>query len=251
MAVFKNIRLSFVCLFFLLSSESALASLYSDIHGYLIGGGGYTRINDTRNLWLAYTPEPGLENKFITDVKKHQIILGAGIEKHFSIKLMELDSALGFEIDYLRNNDLSGIVHPMINVDPDFDILHFSYYLNSLPLYVTGKLSKQVLQSNLGVYVQGGIGITINRLNSYSELFQNDTSADPMLEPFRDGRNSNFAYFLGLGISSKIQATQIAVGYRYVFSGSARFKTSSIQQTDNTLHFSPITHQFLVVSVMI
>lgn len=253
MTVFKNVLLSFFSLIFLLNSELAFASFYSEIHGYLIGGGGgYTRIKDTRNVWLAYTPEPGLENEFVTDVKRHQTkMVGTGFEKHFPKQIMNLDSALGLEIDYLSNNSLSGIVRPMINVAPDFDTLNFSYHFNSLSLYVTGKLSKQILLPNLGAYIQGGIGRTMNRLTRYSERFQNDTSAAPMIAPFGDGSNSNFGYFLGFGFSSKIQATQFSVGYRYVFSGSAEFKPSPIQQTVNTLHFSPVTHQFLVVSVMI
>lgn len=222
------------------------------MHPYLIGGGGTTHINDRQNVWLAYTPAPGLENNFTVDARQHNTYFtGAGVEKLFPQKVLGSDGSLGLEFNYLSSSSFRGVVHPMVNVAPDFDVLNYAYDMNSYSLYLTGKLSKQILFPNFGLYVQGGIGGALNSLRNYTEVPPTTSSAAPMLAPFNDGSTGNFTYLIGAGVAYQLQNAQFSLGYRYVFSGSAGFDPAPIQQTGNTLNFSPFAHQFIVLSLMI
>ena len=117
---------SFISLF---HYEAAVASVWQDLHPSLIVGSGNTGTSESENVWLANRPQPGLENNYSSDGKEsNTLLLGLALEKDLAINLPHgLESAVGVEIDYLRNHSLTGVVHPMINVASDFDTLHYSY----------------------------------------------------------------------------------------------------------------------------
>jgi|GEM_PF-4431549 len=230
-----------------------MASLWSNVHPSLVLGTGYTTVGSAQQVWLANTPEPGLENTYASSGKQYNSILfGFALEKAFTNHHENIEPAAGLEADYLRNSNMSGVVHPMVNVDPDFDRLNYSFRMNSYLLFATGKLSMLNIISKLGGYLQAGVGGAFNKLSNYNETSPTGSSAAPSLAPFRDRSNKKFAYFLGAGIVCQMsKATQILIGYRYINSGQSGFNTSPIQQTKDTLNFSTLSNHFLTISLVV
>lgn len=246
----REILLSFSSFIMVLSSEVATASIWSNIHPSLVAGSGYTTVGGAQNVWLAVTPEPGLENTYSSGGKQRgTFLLGLALENACATNLKNLESAIGVEIDYLRNHSLTGVVQPMVNVAPDFDTLNYSYSTNSYLLLATGKLSKLNILSNLGGYLQLGVGGAYNKLADYTEISPTGSSAAPMLAPFANGYTTKFAYSIGAGILWQFcGSTRVAIGYRYINSGLGSFNTSPIQQTKNTLDFASLGHHFFTLS---
>lgn len=231
--------------------EVGLAAILCNIHPSAIVGSGHTRVGNAQNVWLANTPEPGLENNFTSSNNQDAFFLGLALEKTFTTNLQNLQSAFGIEVDYLKSGTFTGIVHPMVNVAPDFDTLNYSYKMNSYLFFANAKLSKLNLFSNLGAYIQGGIGGAVNKLYDYTETSPAGSSAAPMLAPFGDRDTSSFAYFIGAGVVWDMpNCLQFLIGYRYINSGHASFKRTPVQQTNNTLGFSFSNH-FLVLSLLV
>lgn len=249
----RKILLSFSSFIILLNIEAATASAWSNIHPSLIVGSGYTTVGGAQNVWLANTPEPGLENTYSSGGKQRgTFLLGLVLEKTFITNKNNFETAVGFEVDFLRNPSMTGVVHPMVNVDPDFDTLDYSYSMNSYLLLATGKLSMLNILSNMGGYIQIGVGGAFNQLLNYTEISPVVSSAAPMLAPFGNGSNTKFAYAIGAGVLCQIsKSTRVLIGYRYINSGLGGFNTSPIQQTNNTLNFSPLGHHFLTLSLTV
>jgi opacity protein-like surface antigen len=138
----------------------------------------------------------------------------------------------------------------MVNVDPDFDTLNYSYNVNSYALQATAKLSKLNLIHHFGFYLQAGAGGARNYFTNYTESSPTGSSAAPMLAPFSDDSTARFAYTLGGGILYQPGETmRVSLGYRYMNMGSGQFRKSPVQQTDNTLTYPLISYQFLILTV--
>lgn len=249
----KTLFLFYCLIGVLFANEVVAATAWSNIHSVIVIGNGYTTVSGTQNIWLATTPEPGLENTYINDAKQHDTLLfGLALEKTFTASLKNIESTIGIEMDYLRNRSMTGVVHPMVNVDPDFDTLNYAYRMKSYLLLATAKLSILNIFPYLGAYFQVGAGGAINKLSDYTETSPAGSSAAPMLEPFGNASHTRFAYSLGAGILCQVsKSAQILIGYRYVNSGLAGFKTSPIQQTDTKITLSPLTHHLFTVSLIV
>ncbi|MDR3491539.1 MAG: hypothetical protein P4M12_05765 [Gammaproteobacteria bacterium] len=207
-----------------------------------------------QSVWLADTPEPGLENTYSTGGKQQgTFLLGLALEKTFTTPVNNFETAMGVEVDYLKNASMTGgIVQPMVNVDPNFDTLNYAYSMKSYLLLATARASKLNILPKLGAYLQGGVGAALNKLTHYTETSPDGSSSAPMLAPFGDGSNKKFAYSIGAGVVCQVgKSSQVLIGYRYINSGMGGFKTSPVQQTNNTLHFSPITHHFLTLTLSV
>ena len=91
-----------------------------------------------------------------------------------------------------------------------------------------------------------------NNLSDYTEESPIGSSAAPMLLPFGDESTVQFAYSIGAGILFQVNnSTQLSIGYRYFNSGSGSLKKSPIQQTNDTLEFSPLSHHFIIFSLAV
>ena len=237
----------------LLHHEAAVASVWSSLHPSLVVGSGYTRMGESQNVWLANTPEPGLENNYSSGGKQNNTVLfGLALEKALA-NLNGFDTAVGIEFDYLRTHSISEVVHPMINVAPDFDTLNYSYKMSSYLLQATAKLSKVNIFHNIGGYFQVGMGGARNNLSDYTEESPIGSSAAPMLSPFGDDESTiQFAYSIGAGILCQPgKSVQLSIGYRYINSGMGGLKKSPLQQTNDTLEFSPISHHFIILGLTV
>lgn len=215
---------------------------------------GYGTINANQNqtVHLNDTPDPGLDNGYVGKSKNYgATLIGLSLEKQFELPNNNSFGSAGFEFDYLGNKTLSGTVEPMINVSPDFDILNYMYIVNSFVFQATAKYAKQNLIYNLGTYVQAGFGAAINILSDYYEFSPEGSTASPMLSPFGDRNTLSAAFSAGIGLTYKVghSDTYFSFGYRYFYAGRGRLNRSSVQQTTSSINLSPITYQFLVLSL--
>lgn len=226
------------------------SSTWYGLQPSLFAGYGYTRVGDAQNLWLNTTPDPGLENTYTSGGQQRgTFLLGFALDKTIS-NLKGIESALGLELDYLRNPNISGVVEPMVNVAPDFDTLNYSYDMTSYLVQATAKLTKTNIINNLGVYLQAGLGGTLNRFSDYTETSPTGSSAAPMLSPFGNESTLQLAFSLGAGFSYQVgNSARYSVGYRYINTGMGGLDTSPVQQTSHTLNFSPLNHHFIIFSL--
>jgi hypothetical protein len=220
----------------------------------LIFGYGITDATQNQNVNLADTPSPGLVNRYISNSTLYgSTLLGFALDKEFITQLHNGSLFAGAEIDYLRNQYVNGVVEPMINVSPDFDILKYSYDIHSVVLQAIGKYVKHDLLSHIDGYLQAGIGAAINRLSDYNEYPAGNSSAAPMLSPYGNRDTLNPALSAGVGITYKLGTydAYLSFGYRYFYTGRGRLDKSAIQQTNSSIILSPISYQFLVISLTI
>lgn len=248
----KSIPRLFLSTIILLTHGAASASTWENLHVSFLAGSGYSHVRASQNIWLANTPEPGLENTYTGDSKQNgTFILGLAVEKSFT-NLKVLESAVGLEADYLRNPSVTGVVLPMVNVATDFDRLNYAYNMTSYLLQATVKLSKPNLYGRMGGTIQAGAGCAFNQLSDYTESSPAGSSAAPMLDPFGNHANSHIAYSLGAGITYLVgESARFAIGYRYINTGEASLRTSPIQQTSNHLSYSPLNHHLLIISLTV
>lgn len=247
----RKIRFLIISYLILLHGQMAIASVWSDIHLSVILGHGYTTVGASRQIWLANTPDPGLENDYSSGgLHQNTALLGFALEKSFLTNLNHIESAIGVEADYMKNPTLRGVVRPMVNVAPDFDTLNYSYSMNAYLLLATAKLSILNILPKLGAYLQAGVGGAVNTLSDYAETSPIGSSAAPMLAPFGSASDTSFAYSIGAGVLCQVgKSMRVLLGYRYINSGQGEFNTSPVQQTNSTLHFSPLGHHFLILTV--
>lgn len=225
---------------------------YVDLHPSFIVGSGYTRIGTAQNLWLANSPEPGLENTYTSGGQQRgTFLLGFALEQTITNQ-NNIEGVAGLEIDFVKNPSINGIVQPMVNVAPDFDTLNYSYDMTSYLLEATAKLSKLNILPGLGAYLQAGAGGTLNRLSDYTEVSPAGSSAAPMLEPFGNETTIRFAYSLGAGVFYQVgDSSRFAIGYRYINAGSASLDKSPVQQSNQSLNISPLSYHFVIFSLTV
>jgi opacity protein-like surface antigen len=228
------------------SSKTQLGWRPSILVGY-----GITHADQTQTVNLADTPAPGLDNRYVGDSTLYgAVLLGFAFDKTFETAAKNMLGAAGLEVDYLRNNAVNGTVLPMINVSPDFDQLKYVYDIHSFLIQATAKLIKQDILCNVDGYVQAGLGAAINRLSDYREYSPGESTAAPMLSPFGDKDNISPALSAGIGFTYHLrQQTSVSLGYRYFYAGRGRLMKSPIQQTNASITLSPISYQFLLLSL--
>lgn len=245
---------SLILLVVLLASQSA-AMASAEKLGWrpsVSFGYGLTQTTQSQTLHLMDTPDPGLDNRYVGSRTIHDAtFVGLSLEKEFATSFVNAFTAVGFELDYLWNQHAGGVVEPMVNVSPDFDVLNYSYHIQSFVAQATGKLLKKDLLNHLDGYLQAGVGASFNRLSRYHESSPEGSSAAPMLNPFGSKDTVRPAISAGLGVSSKIGQRQVrmSLGYRYFYTGASRLTTTPVQQTYDVIRLSTINHHFLTLSL--
>lgn len=243
--------LSFVVIF---SADSVYsASLNSTWRPTLIAGYGFSHANQTQTVHLASTPPPGLDNRYVGGNLLHgSVLLGIALERETGMQIKDIYSMAGFELDYMRNLAVNGRVKPMYNVSPNFNRLKYFYDIHSVAAQVSAKLIKKNLFHSAEGYLQGGTGIGLNRMSDYREYTPNGSTASPMLAPFKNHDTLNAVFSAGTGISWHIMHNQtLSAGYRFFYTGKSRLSKSPVEQTNDSIVLSPITYNFLILSLTI
>ena len=139
----------------------------------------------------------------------------------------------------------------MVNIAPNFDVLKYTYNIDSLALQATTKLIRENIFHAWNGYIQAGLGAAVNRLSNYHENSPGSSSAAPMLSPFGDKNIVNPAASLGIGLiyNLKNSGAEIAFGYRYFYTGKGELGSSPAQQTHELFSLSPISYHVLMLSV--
>jgi hypothetical protein len=239
-------------LMFPLACEASIQLTQPRWQTIFITGYGITNANQTQTVHSANTPSPSLDNRYIgSNTLYGAALFGLAFEKEFETSFKNTSSTLGLEIDYMRNNSVNGTVEPMVNVSPNFDVLKYFYDIHTLAIQMTGKYIKQKLIYNAGVYIQAGLGGAINRLSNYHEYAPDYSATAPMLLPYGNKNTSNLALSAGAGVIIPVgnHPTNTSIGYRIFYTGRGRLMKSPIQQTNASLVLSPITYQFITVSL--
>lgn len=245
----STIVIGLISTLFVTSAISAVSPVWKKS---LIIGYGVTSANQTQTVRLSNTPLPGQDNRYLGHSTMHGAALfGLAIDNHVVTSDPRLSRDIGFEIDYLRNNAVSGTVEPMYNVSPNFDELRYAYDIHTLVMQATGKYMLQNVIYDLSVYLQAGIGLAMNRLSDYREYAPSASTASPMLIPFGNQDTVDAAISAGVGFTRDLGQAEITVGYRFFNTGRARLKKSPLQQTNTSIILPSLNFHFLMVSVTI
>lgn len=242
------------------SVTAAFLILLHPVHAYpnlsgwqssIVAGYGFTHAVQTQNVRLADTPAPGLVNRYVGgNFFYGSALLGIALEKEVKILQKDLSALAGIELDYMRNLAVNGTVKPMYNVSPNFDELKFFYDTHTIVALLSAKLSKNNLIRSTSGYLQAGAGLGINRISDYREYPPTNSTASPMLLPFRNRDILNPAFSAGAGLSfSALRNHALSIGYRFFYTGRGRLAKSPVQQTNASIVLSPITYNFLILSV--
>lgn len=222
-------------------------------HPYAVMGLGVLQTSQTQNLTLQTSPSPGLVNQYQSNsTAKYTKLVGLGAQKTAMMLKADTSLLVGMEALFLNNQEASGLVRPMINVGPNFDVLNFSYNLNSFLFLAKTTLSKAALIKEWGGYLDLGVGGSLNHLSSYSEVAPVGSTAIPMASPFADRSQAQFAFSIGAGLTHLVASrSEISLGYRYIYTGTGRFGSSPSQSGSQRLSFNNLGHHFLTLAARI
>lgn len=236
------------CLFALIS----MPAMSSDWHPYSVMGLGFSYTNQTQRLTLQASPAPGLVNQYESaKTSASTKLVGFGVSKIMASANAESDFSVGMEALYMRNDEVPGMIRPLINVG-FFDTLNFSYDMSSLLLLAKATMNTAHIIKEWGGYLDFGAGASINRLSSYLETTPSGSTAIPMSNPFGNKTNTQFAFSVGAGFTHKVATrSEVSIGYRYINTGKGLLDTSSSQGTSERLSFKDFGRHLLTFAVRV
>jgi hypothetical protein len=236
---------SFLRLFQLLTLLFSVYSAYASIpYIYLGFGAGLAKIGKSQN----YSPIDGLINYYsadsTTEVIAPLVSLGAGYR--FDIN-HNYYASLGIEGDYVNYGDLKGVLHPGVNIGPNFNTLNYSYSAESYLLMFKGKFG--FTNHTWLPYISLGIGFSLNQLGNYSEGSDN-TSAPAQILYERNSKGDK-AYSIGVGLYQyRIRNNiNLSIGYRFIYSGSGTLE-NPISRSDS-ISSGMLAGHFITLSINI
>ncbi len=194
-------------------------------YGELLVGAGRTRSGKSQNLPMQSNPMMEVNGyEPIKGQAAYWLGVGGG---HFFVLSHTLDLGLGVEADYIDYQDSEGVVHPLVNYAPDFDTLNYRYHTKSYVLL--GKARLRWWYSGVG-FVEGdaAVGAARNMLSDYQESIPAGSTAAPMTHPFQNAASTQAAFGVGVALGYQVSPRwALALGYRYLNTGRAKFKAPS------------------------
>jgi opacity protein-like surface antigen len=215
------------------------------------GGASRAHLGESQTLWL----NSSVANLYTTsnDTSKSSYY-GLGIAYQWDA-LFNAPAAFRLGLTgYGLQNRISGVNTPFINAGL-FDTLNYSIHESSQAVMLEPTLiyTACALQPYIGL----GLGGAKNRLSHYSESPTDPNgSAVPMIVPFQDKSDKNFAYALFLGAQYTVLTTPnkdslaIALEYRYMNWGDMELGTSQVQTSHQTLEFDALKTNLYGASVI-
>ena len=241
----KNIKI-LLCLL----SVGATASSYATsqwVYFFSGGAGDELASSKSQDIRLADTPAPGLTNRFQTPMDSNPSFMagtGFGYQYHHVIFGLQ-----GFMINTPHNYS-KGIVHPQINVSPNFDTLAYHYKLKNYGVLADFSWSWQFTPA-LSSYFDAGLGVVWNRMYDYYETPTVGSTAAPMLSPFRNRTQAAMAYTAGTGLQIPTHGILLRIGYEFLYLNHARLSTNTIQSSSNVLKTGPLFVNMATLSVIL
>lgn len=145
----------------------------------------------------------------------------------------------GFESSYTRVIKMSGLVHPLFNINPNFDTLTYTYAIRSVPFLFVTQLGFATSNKN-ETYLIGGAGISWNQASDYNEVpTQPALTAAPMRIMFKTHSALEFVYTIGAGFSHSITHSA-SWGLEYRFTGYGPAQLGNNGTSVNGLYLGPI-----------
>lgn len=184
-------------------------------------GAGRARIGKTQTLTMQSAPLEANGYSPIKGQAAYWLGLGGG---HFFVLSHTLDFGVGLEADYIDYQDSEGVVHPLINVAPDFDTLNYRYHTKSYVLL--GNVRLRWWYQGIG-FIEGeaAVGAARNMLSDYQESIPAGSTASPMTHPFQNAASTQAAFSVGIALGYQVSPRwALALGYRYLNTGRAKFK---------------------------
>ncbi len=190
-------------------------------YGDVIVGAGRARIGKSQNLKMQSNPEEVNGYNPIKGQAAYWLGIGGG---HFFVLTNTLDLGVGLEADYIDYEKSEGVVHPLVNIAPDFDTLNYRYHTKSYALL--GSLRLRWWYSGVG-FIEGysAVGAARNMLSDYRESTPPGSTASPMTHPFQNAASTQAAFGVGVALGYQVSTRwALALGYRYLNTGRAKFK---------------------------
>ena len=192
---------------------------YSDV---VLGAGlGFT--GKTQTLVM----QPGINFGYNAHRGQTAYLIGIG-GGHSFVLAPAWDLSLGIEADYVDYGKGKGVVHPLINVLPNSDTLDYSYKAKAYT--VMGDLRLRWWHTRRG-FIEGysSVGVARNTLSDYAEVPSAGSAAAPMVEGFQKRSSTAPAFSVGIAFGYQVNPKMtIEMGYRYINTGNAKFKTPAV-----------------------
>jgi hypothetical protein len=207
-----------------------------DWYGGLIAGGGVSRVGQDNTLTLFTSTSPIKTDSFIVDpVYKSAGLFGITAGYRFCENYCVQPSmrpAIGISALYLTDAKVKGVLHPLVNVAPDFDTLNFTYHHKSFILMLTPQIIFQP-RLNWHPFVALGLGVSWNKLSDYEESSPIGSTATPSPNFFGSHTTASFAYAPSIGIEHFLnEHTMGRIEFQYLNVGNAHFSKLVDQETN-------------------
>jgi opacity protein-like surface antigen len=171
--------------------------------------------------------QPGINFGYNPNRGQTAYLIGIG-GGHSFILTPAWDLSLGIEADYVDYGKDKGLIDPLINISPHFDTLDYSYKAKAYTFM--GNLRLRWWNTRRG-FIEGyaSLGIARNTLSDYTEVSSAGSSASPMLNRFQKRSSTAPAFSVGIAWGYQFSPKRaIEMGYRYINTGSAKFKTPDV-----------------------
>ncbi len=237
-----------LCLSLFLFSHAAVSGNW---FGSVNLGGGVSRIGQTETLTLFTSSSPGITDTYEANGNNRSAgLLGIGGGYRFN-SIQNLQFALGVSASYLAYSTVDGgIVHPLVNVAPDFDTLNYHYDVESY-LFMVEPTLLFPCQFGWRPFISIGLGVALNRLFNYTESTPPGSTAGPSMFPFRDHTTTRFAYTPRIGIEHALSDhTLIQVGYQYIHAGDAALGTAANQETNQHITSGQLNTHLVAINLL-
>ncbi len=168
--------------------------------------------------------QPGIDFGYDAHRGQTAYLIGIGGGRSF-VLAPAWDISLGAEADYLHYGKGNGIVHPLVNLLPNTGTLDYAYKAKAYTLMGNARL--RWWNTRRG-FIEGytSVGVARNTLSDYKEVPSAGSSASPMQASFQKRSTTAPAFSVGLAFGYQLTPRMaIEMGYRYINTGLAKFKT--------------------------
>ena len=157
-----------------------------------------------------------------------------------------MELALGASASYLTYRTVEGTVHPLVNIAPNFDVMHFKYGVRSYLLLFEPTFIFPI-KCQWSLFLKPDVGVASNKLSNYKEYQVPGSTTVPGPFSFRSHTQTSFAYAPGIGLEYAINAcSSIQIGYQYLNTGNAALGTLQNQETNERINTDTSTHLVMV-----
>ncbi|MDF1795038.1 MAG: outer membrane beta-barrel protein [Coxiellaceae bacterium] len=243
------VKILTACSFFLGMAAFSAVVFGQGWYGGAAAGLGITTNGIAQNVTLFDSPAPGLTNNYAS-YRATQLAGFVGIDAGYQLALSSAyELALGLQADYLNYDQLTGRVHPLVNVSPNFATLNYQLNAESFMLLVQMRALwhwKPLWQP----YFSVALGSAWNRLSGYTETIPQGSTALPSASLFGNNTSSDFAYGFGLGVQHLISKNaSITMDYRFYSAGDAALLPSAVQGTGNQINSGTLSAHLIVLGL--